>query len=150
MGFSVSKSVCSVFTQKRGCLINDLPSFILSSAPVDPTCSMFERHIYSLVQVGNNFNNYRLTLRKYLYDGCNGSFHYVCDVLPESWQSIDFNRQLRMEMISLLLSHQLIFLGRPSLRNTQIITFNKGYKESDFCELLSVWYSPILKEVLFT
>ena len=146
MAFDVKTNISDIFTQKSCCYISELPSYILSHSPINHALNPFERQIYALVQTRCHYGNYRLSLRTYLFNGCNGSFTYLNELLPESWQSISFNRSLKIELLTLLLDKHLIFLGRPSLRNTQLITIDSLYNHSDLIEVLAVCRSPLMQE----
>lgn len=133
MAFNITKHVSRLLESKRACCMSDLPAFIARyGKPVIDDSDNFTTtsyEVYALIKHDQNFHNWRLSLRAYDFNPITYDFIPLYDVLPESWQNARRKMELTRMIITLLSEDNLIFLGRPSLRNTSIISYHHDFSQ---------------------
>ena len=129
MAFNITENLSKFLDSKRCCKMSDLPAFIShNGTPIIDDSDNFETtsyEVYALIKHDQNFHNWRLSLRVYNFNPITYDFIPVYDLVPESWLNVRRKMELTKMLLMLLSKDNLIFLGRPSLRNTSIITYNR-------------------------
>lgn len=150
MGFDVKHNLSELFIQESFCSMSELPKQIILNSPVSCSLMPLERRVYALIQSGLNRGNYKLSLREYIFDRSNGCFSLVGVVVSESWQTVAVTRSLTFEICRLLLDGYIVFLGRPSLRNTQVIRIDSHMcSRSELVQAMVASRSPVVRELVY-
>lgn len=131
MAFNITLNLSKLLESRRACRMADLPKFITRHGkPVIDDSDNFEvttYHIYALIKHDQNYKNWRLSLRSYDYNPITETFTPLEIILPEAWQNVNRDMELTRVILGLLAEDNLIFIGRPSMRNTSIISYNRSY-----------------------
>lgn len=134
MPFNITDNLSKMLESKRACKMADLPNYItLNGKTVIDSLDNFESVsyvVYALIKHDQNYHNWCLSLRSYDFNPITNTFTYLCDMLPKAWQNTKNNMEMTKTILALLSEDNLIFIGRPSLRNTSIITYNRRYSSS--------------------
>ena len=150
MGFDVKSNLSELFVQENCCCMSDLPKYIVLNSPSSSSLEPLERRVYALVQSGLNRGNYKLSLREYIFDRSNGSFRLSGPVLSEAWQTVAVSRCITFHICRLLLDGYIVFLGRPSLRNTLVIRVDcRMCSRSELVQAMAASRSPVVKELVY-
>lgn len=150
MGFDVKHNLSELFVQENCCCMSDLPKHIVLNSPASSSLEPLERRVYALVQSGLNRGNYKLSLREYIFDRSNGSFRQTGSIVSECWQTVAVTRSLTFEICRLLLDGYIVFLGRPSLRNTLVIRLDcRMCSRSELVQAMVASRSPVVRELVY-
>lgn len=145
MTFNVTVNLSQMLESGRACKMADLSKFICRHGkPVIDDSDNFEvttYQIYALIKHDQNFRNWRLSLRSYDFNPITEVFTPLDEIIPVAWQNTERNMKLTKTILGLLSEDNLIFVGRPSMRNTSIIKYNRAYPADclrKFGEILSL------------
>ena len=131
MAFNVTVNLSKLLECRRACKMGDLPKYISRNGKaVIDSSDNFEvtsYQIYALIKHDQNYKNWRLSLRSYDFNPITETFTPLETVIPDAWQTNERNMILTKTILGLLSEDNIIFVGRPSLRNTSIIKYNKNY-----------------------
>lgn len=131
MAFNITLNLSKLLESRRACRMADLSKFITHKGKrITDDSDNFEvtsYRVYALIKHDQNFKRWRLSLRSYDFNPITETFTPLEIILPEAWQNVNRDMELTRVILGLLSEDNLIFIGRPSMRNTSIISYNRSY-----------------------